>query len=345
MEGAVRATANADATGSDPDLSPLRPFWHPVAYSSELAEKPISVTVLGEPVVVYRGDESVRAFRDLCPHRGAKISMGRLHEGRLVCPYHGFQYDESGRCRLIPSQAPESQVIPSRLRLHPYRAAERYGIVWVALEDPVQPLPALPEFDDPAFHCYSPGAVSWRTSAARWMENFLDITHFAHVHPGILADPEQPVCEPYEVEQTATGLRYEFDALQQLNPLRWPGDGDAAVDVEPTHVRHDLYLPFALSIATETAQGTWSVFSAGLPVSRAEVKIFFVQARDYMLDQPDDAATEVLYAIAEQDRPISENQHPEMLPVDLTEEVHLRVGDAVGVAYRRALREIGLTYA
>ncbi|MEA2330089.1 MAG: hypothetical protein QOH58_227 [Thermoleophilaceae bacterium] len=327
------------------DLTPLRPFWHPVAYSRDVGDAPVGATVLGEPVVIFRDGDDVSAFRDLCPHRGSKLSLGRVIDGKLTCPYHGFRYDGTGRCVLIPSQPPDQQVIPSRVRLERYAAAERYGIVWVALDEPVQELPACPLYDEPGFHSFSPDAVTWKTSAARWMENFLDITHFAHVHAGILGDPDDPVTEPFEVHTTPTGLRYEFSLRQQLDPARWPTETGGVMEMEDAYAYYELWLPFTISIITDTTEGRWSIWCAGLPVQPAEVRLFFVVSRNYMLDEPDGPFGDAVYAIADQDRPITENQHPEMLPVDLTEEIHLRVGDAAGVAYRRQLREIGLAYA
>jgi phenylpropionate dioxygenase-like ring-hydroxylating dioxygenase large terminal subunit len=328
------------------DLAALRPFWHPVAYAAELGEEPLGVTVLGEPVVVHRDGDDVRAFRDLCPHRGSKLSLGRVIEGRLTCPYHGFRYDGSGRCVLIPSQPPDHQVIPSRLRLQAYAAQECHGIVWVALEEPRLPVPACPLLYETGFHSFSPASITWRTSAARWMENFLDMTHFAHVHPGILADPEEPVVAPYEVHLTPTGLTYEFALRQQLDPARWPTSTGGVLEMEDAYAFYELFLPFTISIVTDTpGEGRWAIWTAGLPVGPAEVRLFFVVSRDYLLEEADEPFADAVFAIADQDRPIAENQHPEMLPVDLTEEVHLRVGDAVGLAYRRQLREIGLTYA
>jgi phenylpropionate dioxygenase-like ring-hydroxylating dioxygenase large terminal subunit len=280
----LRANADPWPKVPDVDLAPLRPYWYPVAYSRDFADQPISVVVLGEPVVLFRGDQGVSAFRDLCPHRGAKISRGRLAGGRIVCPYHGFQFDAEGVCRLVPAQPPDLQRIPSRLRLHCYEAAERYGIVWVALEEPRLPLPAFSQFDDPDFHAHQSSYTErWNASAARWMENFLDITHLPHVHPGILGDPERPVCDPYEVRETPTGLVYEFVVLQQYDPERWPTEeNNGAIDVSPAPTRAELFFPFTVSFTVDGSSGRWVTFRAGLPVDANEVAIFTVQARNYM---------------------------------------------------------------
>jgi phenylpropionate dioxygenase-like ring-hydroxylating dioxygenase large terminal subunit len=327
------------------DVAPLRRYWHPVAYAHELGGAPLAVTILDEPVVLVRADAGVHAFRDLCPHRGARLSLGRLEDGRLVCPYHGFEYDTEGRCTFIPSQPRDRQAIPARLRLERYEAIERYGLVWVALEPPELPLPEFPEFEEPGYHSHCARAEHWQTSAARWAENFLDITHFAHVHPGILGDPARPECEPYDVHETPTGMEYEYDTGFQGDPAYWPTDEDPTIRLETTHMRARLFLPFTIVFTIEADEGRWSTLCPALPASANRVTFFSVHARNYALDVPDESLNRLAEVIFEQDRLVSESQHPEMLPVDLTEEVHLRIGDAIGIAYRRRLRELGLTYA
>ena len=68
-------------------------------------------------------------------------------------------------------------------------------------------------------------------------------------------------------------------------------------------------------------------------------------ARDHSFERPDSNWISFSEEIWDQDQAITEQQHPEMLPVDLSEEIHLRVADAPGIALRRLLREAGLDYA
>ena len=64
-----------DRTGEEILHGALRSYWHPVLYADELGDRPVGVTLLDEPVVVARlGGGGVRAFRDLCVHRGTPLS-------------------------------------------------------------------------------------------------------------------------------------------------------------------------------------------------------------------------------------------------------------------------------
>jgi len=80
-------------------MSFLRNAWYVAAWSMEIEEKPVARTILDEPVVMYRtANGEVAALVDACPHRFAPLSMGRLTNDQIRCPYHGLVFDTSGAC-------------------------------------------------------------------------------------------------------------------------------------------------------------------------------------------------------------------------------------------------------
>src|SRR5690349_13768543 len=80
-------------------------------------------------------DGTPRVMSDLCVHRGTALSLGRVSGDELVCAYHGWRYGADGRCTAIP-QKEDPAVVPAKARVAAYRARERYGLIWVALEEP-----------------------------------------------------------------------------------------------------------------------------------------------------------------------------------------------------------------
>src|SRR3989344_564922 len=68
-------------------------LWHPVALAGDVANTPLAVQLLDQPLVLWRdGLGGVQALADRCPHRGARLSLGRVTvQGRLEGPYHGWQ--------------------------------------------------------------------------------------------------------------------------------------------------------------------------------------------------------------------------------------------------------------
>ena len=320
----------------------LRPYWHPVAGVSELAPGPVGVRLLDEDLVLWSngdGDRGgqVHAARDLCVHRGSRLSLGWVDPaGCIVCPYHGWRYDGSGMCVFIPSQPVDDQRIPPKARTQHYRAVARYGLVWVALDDPVEDIPAFPEFDDPEFHTFCVGRFEWKAGADRFLENAIDVAHLPFVHPGLLGDPARPVIAPYEIRDEGNGYwfaneRHDVDASQF-------GTKGELIRRE-TWVR----MPFSWRILITSAKGRAATFLGVQPVSADECRFWPLVSRTYALDVPDKEFGDFDVKVIEQDRVIVENQRPEMLPLDLTAELHVKVADAASIEYRRRLREIAAT--
>src|SRR4051812_2963563 len=96
--GHPQAASNPRAPGL---TESLRRYWHPVAWSEEVRDRPVPARLLDQPLVLWRSNGQVRAFYDLCIHRGTPLSLGWIDEGQLVCSYHGWHYAASGACMRI----------------------------------------------------------------------------------------------------------------------------------------------------------------------------------------------------------------------------------------------------
>lgn len=329
-------------TRSTRNLAPARPtlanFWHPIATAGEVTDQPKQFKLLGEELVVFRDAEGVVAMKDLCIHRGTALSLGWISEGRLTCGYHGWQYDRSGACVRIPS-LPEGASIPRKARAIVHRAAEAYGLVWVALSDPVQPIPPWPDnaYDGPGFHTFLLHHKVWRSSAGRACENALDFSHFNFAHRGYL-ELADPVIKPHSIQIGDFSLKYTYI------------DASAGRD-------YFLYAPFTMFIKKYLVDShehslAWDARSTprdGLtivsqfhtPLDETSCIAYVHISRNHSLDMDDhEFAGELAEVVLDQDRMIVESQKPEQIPLDLREELHLKVPDATGIAYRRILGQI-----
>ena len=75
-----------------------RSLWHPVALSHAVGSQPQGASLLGEDLVLWRDAAgAAHAWADQCPHRGARLSLGRVAGGQLECPYHGWRFEGSGQ--------------------------------------------------------------------------------------------------------------------------------------------------------------------------------------------------------------------------------------------------------
>ena len=190
----------------------FREAWHyagPLAWVAEPGDRfPCRA---GEvPVVVVRGrDGKLRAFVNVCRHRGSEIVSERGRRETLQCPYHAWTYELDGRLRAAPRSEREAGFDPRELGLVP-AAVETWGpFVFVhadanapALQKTLADLPQLIEDHGVAtgqliFHKRVEHSVraNWKVA----VENYLECYHCAVAHPGfsrlVDVDPDAYVLE------------------------------------------------------------------------------------------------------------------------------------------------------
>lgn len=311
----------------------LRDYWHPVAFSSEVTDRPAPVTLLDERVVLYRtASGRAVAHKDLCIHRGTPLSLGWVEEETLVCAYHGWSYAPDGKCIRIPSVDP-ARKIPPKARLTTFRTVERYGIVWICPGEPAAPIADFPEFGDGSFRTFLTEQDDWNASAARLVENFVDTAHFAWVHPGLLGNRDKPRVPPIQI----AGGAHTIDVTMRMEVANAVHKGAYS------EIYDQITLPFTLrQVRTDPDGGRHIVFLAISPVGSNRLRRFSYKMRDYDLDAPDDRFIEKSSIVSAQDRAIVEEQRPEELPVDLTAELHIKGPDDPALVYRKALAAIGV---
>lgn len=152
----------------------LRNYWYPILQSEELGRgKPVGTQCLGENLVVWRDERGFPAvLSDRCPHRSAKLSLGRVLEGKLQCAFHGLRFDGDGQCVLIPWEADDS---PSLHEVHgcSYPAEELGGYIWAYLGDPARfpPPPLIDEVPEELIH--DEEFLWFRMPTEVWQTNWL----------------------------------------------------------------------------------------------------------------------------------------------------------------------------
>ena len=137
----------------------------------------------GLNLVVFRTAAGISIFPDRCPHRGIKLSAGHLADQCIVCPFHGFRYDASGACVLIPVQDKES-AIPGALKLRKFMAREKHGYIFMWWGPVPELLPEIDWFDAELKGCHGPHErwTDCQVGLSRNIENQLDSAHLPFVH-------------------------------------------------------------------------------------------------------------------------------------------------------------------
>lgn len=113
----------------------LRNVWYMAAWSHEVADKPLGRRILDTPVALFRTEEGVAAVLDRCPHRFARLSKGRVVEGKIECAYHGLRFDGDGMCRQVPVSTGKD-VPDIGVRTFPIREID--GFIWIWMGDASQ---------------------------------------------------------------------------------------------------------------------------------------------------------------------------------------------------------------
>ena len=317
---------------ADPRLSGE---WFAVAWSREVAPGTLLARrLLGCDVVLWRSHEGIHCWRDLCVHRGAKLSLGRLCGDRLVCPYHAWEYNSSGRCVLIPANP--KQPPPAKARAQTYLAREEYGLIWVCLGEPLGDVPRFPYGADPAFRLILAGPYLFQAQGPRVIENFLDVGHLGFVHAGLLGDPQHGEIEDYEAGIGPDGPEAHEIRIWQPDP---DGTGKGAL------VTYHYWASAPLTVGLEKVHGRqrFGILMQVAPVDADTCESRLVIAMDYAHEVPEEEIIRFQDQVTAQDKVVVESQRPELLPLDLQSELHLR-SDRMAIAYRKWLREIGFRY-
>jgi phenylpropionate dioxygenase-like ring-hydroxylating dioxygenase large terminal subunit len=207
--------------------------WQYVGHAGQVGQAGDYFTAqLGRiPVVVTHADDGeLRAFANVCRHRGSLVADGSGNRRTLQCPYHAWTYGLDGRLRT----APRADFDPGEVSLAPLRL-DRWGPFLFANADgagpeladvlgvvPSQVAEAGIDVDELRFH----HRVDW-TIAANWKlvsENFLECYHCAVAHPGFTAMVDVSP-ESYRLE--AEGLvSSQFGALRENGSAPYDADGE-----------------------------------------------------------------------------------------------------------------------
>jgi phenylpropionate dioxygenase-like ring-hydroxylating dioxygenase large terminal subunit len=304
--------------------------WHPVARSDDLsAGGPIGVRLLGEDLVVWRSGDEFFAWRDLCVHRGTRLSLGHIiDDARLECPYHGWTYGTDGACVLMPAHP--TQAPPAKARVATFLAKAAHGVIWVTLGSGKTEIPRFALLDDPTHQVLMAGPYRVRASGPRVIENFLDVGHFPFVHEGILGDRARPEIEDYDATVNADGVLATGVKVFQPDPY---ATGQGSVVSYTYRVHRPLSASFI-----KHGEHSFGMLLSVTPHDAVDSTAWMWMAMNY---EPATEMVEFQDRIFAQDRPILESQRPELLPLDLQAELHLR-SDRTAIAYRRWLHQLGV---
>jgi phenylpropionate dioxygenase-like ring-hydroxylating dioxygenase large terminal subunit len=302
---------------------------------------------MGIDVLLWRSSEGLLCWRDLCVHRGARLSLGKIRTGTmgpfkaksrdcLICPYHAWEYAPTGECVRIPAQ-PELTP-PARARVEAFAVCERYGVVWIAMGEPRGLAAEFSIAEEPGFRTVLAGPYRFRAQGPRVIENLLDVAHLGFVHPGLLGDPQRGEVEDYEV---IDGNATQGPEARQIRI--WQPDPDGTGEAALVNYHYWVHGPLTAGFIKTHGLQRFGILAQVAPIDAETCESRLVMSLNYGDEFSDDELLRFQDRVTEQDRVVIESQRPELLPLDLQAELHLR-SDRMAIAYRKWLRSIGLQY-
>ncbi len=173
-------------------MDTIKGYWYIAASGSELKNKPIKRKVEGESIVLWRDRTGKpQTLRDRCAHRGMALSAGKVVNGCIQCPYHGYTYDGEGTLKDIPSLC-SGESLPKLKSMKSLAVCEQQEQLWVWIGEG--------EPTREPFHFPHYGEQGWTTFFMQTrfhapvdmcLENFLDVPHTIFVHPGLFRNEDQ----------------------------------------------------------------------------------------------------------------------------------------------------------
>ncbi|MBL8683038.1 MAG: aromatic ring-hydroxylating dioxygenase subunit alpha [Myxococcales bacterium] len=253
-------------------MSPFVGFarqWTPVALSSELRGRPLAVTVAATDVVLFRDAKGVAsALIDRCPHRSVKLSLGRVEDGCLTCPFHGWKFAGDGACTDVPWH-PEAK--RDALGATPLPTRELGGMLWIytAIDEQPRDEPSPPaEVLAPDVRLFGE-SFEWRAHWTRAVENMVDDSHLPFVHPNSIG----------------RGMRRSRDATLALDVEEhpWGWSWRAVVDGVAAEWSAELRLPNVSLLRIPAGPGkSLGICFAAVPVDGERARILQLGYRSFL---------------------------------------------------------------
>ena len=148
-------------------------------------------------IAIFKTDDGkYHGVEDMCSHRGARLSTGKVKDGCLQCPYHGWLFDKDGKLVSVPTGA-----TPQKADITKYNIEEHNDFLWWADEN--ANIPDCEEFNDPEWSKIT-GTIDLHGNWLDWVANATDISHINYVHD--FADETNGSVDDFEIHDKGDSM-------------------------------------------------------------------------------------------------------------------------------------------
>lgn len=248
--------------------------WYAILRTEDVKKKPVGITRFSKKLVVYRDTHGrVVCLDDRCPHKGIPLSHGKQHGDLIACPYHGFQYDQSGQCVHMPVLGRDG-VVPKAFCVRSYHLREEHGLIWFWTGDETsEPQGEAPMFEEFRSYAGFTSRYAWDAPVhyTRYVESVCEVYHLPFVHKGSVLniwDPKGGRVDNFECEVQGTLIRSNFilradDERTAEETLRakvpWTRGWRIGVDVQMPNmvqIRNDVFDVYLIATPIDD-DNTW----------------------------------------------------------------------------------------
>lgn len=227
---------------------------------------------------LFRNNEGISLIDDICPHRGAKLSMGRIKNNCVECPYHGWLYDTNGKLVHVPSHANEHK--PKYGNVNSHKLKENH-FVWY--------------FPNPMLDIEPPGCVAfkdtktWETIQGEehvdgnwidWIMNGLDISHINYVHE--FADEDNGIVSDMIIHEVEQGIRCTASVIPKpVNLLT------KSIQVEASKINIEFIYPNTTCIRIKLKEPyEFITFTSITPIDSDKTMVSWVFSYNFKIKDP-----------------------------------------------------------
>lgn len=279
----------------------LRNAWYAAGWKHEIDDKPLSRTILDEPVVIFKGvDGEPVALIDRCSHRFAPLSLGKVDGDTIQCPYHGLTFGRDGSCVRNPHG---KGAIVSSMHVKSFPALVQNGMIWIWAGDKEKVTGRPPSYDFleqegwSVMHGYLHVSANYELVT----DNLLDLSHAEYLHP-FIAPPGTAAAIRYKaVEKDGAVTAFHSMPDQPNTPLFKLLLDDAVERVDGRAHMHwqapaNMMLDTGATPVGESVEEGASIPQAHLltPETENTTHYFWGLARNRLID--DAAITDMLFA-------------------------------------------------
>lgn len=323
--------------------------WYVVAASSDLESEPKGVRALGQDLVLFRDqDGKAHCCANTCIHRGGSLCDGKVSQGAIQCPYHGWLFNGAGACIDIPSILPDTK-IPKRARTDSYPVKEQWGWIFAFLGDlPDEKQPQIPNEElFPEYYAHENGSDDYAFVSgvflfeANWVraiDNVLDPAHAFHVHSAF-GNLDNQIVPPFKVDvgHDHTLSRHSFKPVNKIGKWREeiPDEREDADNQIQFHFpgmifRNDMYPRPGMH---------HFVISSYTPLNEHQTLSYFIHGRNFAKESGnnEDGLKRVVN-VMEEDQVVLRKVRPVQMPPSTSDELLIEA-DFHLIEFRKKVKE------